>query len=253
MRIKYIKGPIPTVKKYNQFIEEKFPKLLDEENPELLLVAGGDGAMHHAIQNTLNYTTPYLGKALGTFNFLMNNFENDEKIIRGLLNDKIPIETCQTSTINVSLNDVKIGEAVNDVVVGDSIMDYFTFKLNSQDGSFQNFSVKGSGISISTAIGSTALNFNNNGMVLPLESKLWSLTGILCNRYLNDIIKQQEIIIEAPGAGIFLSGAHNDKLRKNQQLKLQKGNTIKIAFLDKNEFIKRRINITNRYRSKKDN
>ena len=73
MRIKYIVNKDPRVKEFNTLINSKFPQLLTEKRPELFLVAGGDGAMLHAIIMILN--CPYLENL--NIQFLKNNFEDD--------------------------------------------------------------------------------------------------------------------------------------------------------------------------------
>ena len=93
MKIKYLLSKDKRVVKFNKLIETNFPQLLNEENPDIYLVAGGDGAMLHAIHDTIDTGIPYIGKALGTFNFLMNRVEDDRKIIRQLLEDKLKIDS----------------------------------------------------------------------------------------------------------------------------------------------------------------
>ena len=249
MKIKYIYNKDKRTEKFFKLIKNKFPEILDEKNPDIYLVSGGDGAMLHAIHESIEGNIPYFGKALGTFNFLMNKIEDDENVIRGILDDSIKLEYYTSNAIAVYLDKVKIGEAVNEIVLGESIMGYSTFNITTEHGDFKDFEVKGSGICISTSIGSTAFNFNNGGRILPLDSDLLSITGIVCNRYLNDIIKCQEVALHSNGAKIFLSNIDSGVLNKGQKLILKKGKSIKIGFLDKNSFLQRRIEIANRYRS----
>lgn len=248
MRIKYIKSKDPRVKEFNYLIESTFPKLLTEKNPDIYLVAGGDGAMLRAIHKTINNRIPYLGKALGTFNFLMNSIDNDKQTINDIINDKIKLEIFKSFSIQAEFNGKKIGETVNDVILGDSITGYHSFSISTEDKDFENFFIKGSGICISTPIGSTAFNFNNNGRILPLDSNLLSITGIVCNRYLNDILPVQEILIKGDGARIYLTNIPSKKLNQNDELILRKGSDISIAFINKDDFLIKRRNISNRYR-----
>jgi len=132
MRIKYILSKDPRVKEFNKIIKENFPQLLVEKKPQLYLVAGGDGAMLHAIHKTINKGIPYLGKAMGTFNFLMNSFDDDIQTINKILNDDIEIDTLSSHSIQVYLNRKKLGEAVNDVILGDKITNYFTFNISTE-------------------------------------------------------------------------------------------------------------------------
>ena len=48
MKIYYEPSPDPRVSDFNNLIADRFPEFLKEEKPEVILVAGGDGAMHHA-------------------------------------------------------------------------------------------------------------------------------------------------------------------------------------------------------------
>ena len=248
MRIKYLINKDPRVKDFNILIKNNFPNLLTEKKPELYLVAGGDGAMLHAIHKTIDKGIPYLGKAMGTFNFLMNSFDDDIQTINKILNDEIKIDTLSSHAIQVYLNKNKLGEAVNDVILGDKITSYFTFNISSENNDFENFEVKGSGLCISTTIGSTAFNYNNGGRILPLDSDLLSITGVVCNRYLNDIVPFQKIYIKANGAKIYLSNIYAKTLNEGDTLVLKRGHEIKIGFLNKNDFLKRRIDLSHRYR-----
>lgn len=248
MRIKYIPNPDIRIKEFNSFVCSNFPLLLTERNPELYLVAGGDGSMLTAIHKTIGSKIPYLGKAMGTLNFLMNKFDNDYEIISDLLNDNIKIETFKSHAIEAELDGKKLGEAVNDVILGDSITGYHTFNITTEYGDFKDFEVKGSGICISTAIGSTAYNFNNNGNILPLDSCLLSITGVVCNRYLKDILPFQEIRIRSNGSRIFLTNIESEILSEGSELVLRKGTEVNLAFLNKTEFVQRRIDMAHRYR-----
>lgn len=249
MRIKYISNADPRVQIFDELVREKFPHLLNESNPELYLVAGGDGAMLHAIQKTIEEDAKYLGKALGTVNFLMNLIKDDSRFLDDLISDRLRPYYFETYSIDAYLNGKKIGEAVNDVILGDKINDYITYEISSEEGDFQNMVVKGGGICISTAIGSTAFNFNNGGRIIPLNSCLLSITGIVCNRYLNDIIPFQELRIQANKGKIFLSNVYSGDFSGKNELILKKGTKIKIGFLNKEEFLERRIKYSHRYRS----
>lgn len=248
MKIKYLKNGDKRVSEFNKLIEDTFPQLLTEKNPQLYLVAGGDGAMLHAMNKTVEKHIPYFGKALGSFNFLLNSFSNDEEIINGLIEDKIKLDILKSFTLSVYLDNKKIGEAVNDIVIGDNIMGYHTFNITTQGKELNSFEIKGGGICISTPIGSTAYNFNNNGRILPLESSLISITGIVCNRYLNDIFPVQEIKITGSGGNIYLSNVITEKLTQGKELIIKRGEDVEIGFLDKDDFLKRRAEILHRYR-----
>ena len=249
MKIKFLSNiNDKRVDSFRNLIVEKFPQLFDEKDPELYLVAGGDGAMLHAIQETIDHKIPYIGKAMGTFNFLMNKIDDDESFLNRLINDEIKFETFKSNAIVAYLNKKKIGESVNDVILGNKIMDYHSFSISTKSGDFSDFKLKGSGLCISTPIGSTAFNYNNNGRILPLNSDFLSITGVVTNRYINDIIPFEEVSIRSDGSQIFLTNIYAGDLDYGNELVLRKGTEIEICFLDKKDFLRKRIEIGHRFR-----
>jgi len=261
MKILYIYSKDKRVQQVNKLIEKEFPNILTEKHPELILVSGGDGAMLHAIQAFSHLDTPFFGHAMGTFNFLMNNInpEDLKETIKNIQEDKISLNEIHTSQISVQIynNDSKsikdIGCAVNEVVIGSSVMGYHSFTLNSKDSIFTNFQIKGSGLCISTDLGSTGYNFNLGGDILPLGSTLWSLSGIVCNRYLKDILQIGELEItcscEKSSPTIFLDGIDKKiQLSNNDKIIIKKDGEISLYFLDKESFLSKRLDIISRYR-----
>jgi NAD kinase len=248
MKIKYLISKDNRVQDFNAFISATFPELLVENNPDVILVAGGDGAMHHAIQDNADFKGVFLGKGMGTLNFLMNTFENDFNIIRELKEDRRSLHKVKTHTISVKVNNKYLGEAVNDVIIGDSINSYFTFRITSQDTSFNDFICKGTGLCISTTLGSTAFNFNNHGPILPLESNLWSVTSVVCNKKVDEILEAQKMTITSNGGVVYLSGIEKFKLTENDTLVLDVGKQVNLGFLDEFVFQQKRVTLAQRYR-----
>lgn len=258
MKIKYLLSKDIRSKPFNDLIRRSFPNFLKESNPEIIVVSGGDGSLLHAIQKYNKYKAPFLGRAAGTLNFLMNKFPNDQRILELIQNDAIELKFLETKSIKVTLQKFLgkkkvLGYAINDVLVGSDIMGYHHFKIDSADQSFEDFEVKGSGICISTDLGSTGYNFNLGGPVLPLGSGFWSIQGIVANRRIDDILKHQKITIEylssKPNTQVFLDGIiKNGVLEQNDKIILSVGETVKLAFIDDSDFARRRIEITSRYR-----
>lgn len=249
MKIKYVQNDDQRSEGFNKLIKESYTEFIKEDNPDLILVSGGDGSLLHAIQNYNHFQAPFLGRSAGTLNFLMNKFSDDRRIINDLINKRLSLNYIKTRGIKVSIENQDrdkqtLGTAVNDVVFGSSIMGYHSFKLNSKDFSFRNFKLKGTGICISTELGSTAYNFNLGGPVLPLGSNLWTVVGVATNRYLNDILKSQEMVIECINDSffVFIDGIKTQKqLEKGDKIILNQGSQAKIAFFDKSGFLKKRV------------
>lgn len=261
MKIKYRISKDKRCKEINDFIQKEFPHLLKERKPDLILVSGGDGAILHAIQEYNHLKVPFFGYGTGNLNFLMNELDLDKlkKLILKIESDRVNLKTLESTKISVKIQKAKnnkkinVGQAVNEVVLGSKLMGYHSFLISSDDGSFNNFEIKGSGICVSTDMGSTGYNFNLGGAVLPLGSNMWSLIGIVCNRYLEDILTTSKIVVEntskRPGLSVFLDGVRQKyTISSGDKIIIQKGDVVKLAFYDQKEFFKKRIDISSRYR-----
>jgi len=261
MKLLYIPSKDKRVKEVNHLVKKEFPNMLTEKHPDIIFVSGGDGAMLHTIQSLSHLNVPFFGQAMGTFNFLMNNIDieklretikkiqNDELVFNKICTSKIKVQTYSESSKKYK----DIGSAVNEVVIGSDVMGYHTFCLNSEDKTFTNFEIKGSGLCISTDLGSTGYNFNLGGDILPLGSNLWSLSGIVCNRYLKDILQIGELEISClckkSSATVFLDGIDKKvNLKQNDKVILKKDGEITLYFLDKESFLSKRLEIISRYR-----
>lgn len=257
MKIKYLLSTDPRSADFNQLIQSQFPLLLTNKKPDIILVSGGDGALLHAIQRYNRQHVSFLGRAAGTLNFLMNTFNNDQKTIKALINNDLDLTELVTNTIKVQVERggqmIDIGQAVNEVVIGSDIMGYHHLSISTQDNSFDDFQLLGGGICVSTDLGSTGYNFNLGGPVLPIGSQLWSLAGIVTNRYLKDIIRSQKITMSCLCSRrppqIYIDGiVQKYKLKPQDKIILSDGDAIKILFLKHSDFLSKRIEITSRYR-----
>ncbi len=245
LNILYNKSHDLRAKEFNKLIETNFPHFLTQSKPDIILVAGGDGALHHATKHNKNFNGIYFGKALGNLNFLMNSFANDIEILKGIENGSIIVEIIETSTIDVYINDAYLTNSANDVVLGDSINSYLSFNITSEDNRYNNFDFRGTGLCISTPLGSTAFNLNNNGNVLDLDSRGLSITGVVTNKEIKDVVKNQKLIIKSQ-SHLFIDGVLMYKLKEQDELVLLPGKNIKLGFLDKKEFLNKRFMLSHR-------
>jgi len=145
-------------------------------------VWGGDGTMLRAVDNYKYLNKPFFGIGRGTVNFLMNN----EEIIKN------PVYV-EVNLIGVELNN-KTYTAFNEIMLGGDMASWIEFNVKDKDEIIGEF--KGGGIIVSTSQGSTGINKNNNGTILPLSSKNWVITGDKTNRKINYVIEPQELKIE---------------------------------------------------------
>lgn len=260
MRIKYIPSfdERKEIVSFNQLIEKEYPEFLKEENPELILVTGGDGSMLHALSKWGEKNIPVLGRSAGTVNFINSRFSNDREILNKLKIDSSHIDLVEVLTIEIEYKD-KIYHAVNDVIIGNGLMDWQKFKITSEDCFFDNFIFNGAGICVATPIGSTAFNLNNNGKILRLRDKNkkpsenWSITNIVADAIINDIIYGQELKIEVlsqrSSCKCYIDGTTNTiDLDIGEEIILRPGISYKIAYLNVDEVKKRRIKLAHKKR-----
>jgi NAD+ kinase len=241
----------PRQDSYIRFLSKSFPEMMNEENPEMYFVVGGDGSMLHAHKN-YNEAIPFFGKGLGTLNFIMNNFGNDFRVIEGLLNDTLKPTIIKTPKIKIitKFQSGMIGEyeAINDVIIGSDISDWNSFEISSKNGSFEEFKFNGTGICVSTPLGSSAFNMNNGGKLLPIDSNLWSITSVVSNHRINELMKPQKVKIKIESLRsnptLYVDGVPITGLEKGDKVYLKKcPESFQIAFLDPKEFFAKRMKL----------
>ena len=238
---------------YIKFLTRTFPEMINEENPEMYYVIGGDGAMLHVHSSFSDSNIPFFGKGFGTLNFIMNNFDDNFEIVDGLLTDEITpdiVETLKLGVIVTKKDGTVIEKlSINDVIIGNNIMDWHHFTINSEEKSFNQMNLKGTGICISTPLGSTAYNLNNRGMALPLDGNLISMTGISCDHRVNEILKPQDINITLSRSRhepfVYVDGvATAIPLEMGDTVQIKKTTKVfKLAFLNKEDFFSKRMEL----------
>ena len=110
------------------------------------------------------------------------------------------------------------------------------------------------GLCISTPLGSTAFSLNNGGKVLPLDSDMWNISGIVCDHKINEIMMPQTIDITINSLRhkpiIYVDGVANAiPLEKGDKIKIKKcKEKFKLAFLDTREFFQKRTKLIQKKR-----
>ena len=160
----------------NQLIQKNW--IYDEENPGLVICVGGDGTFLRAIHQYLHILnhTMFVGIHTGTLGFLTDFTQDEIDILIDLITTTTPvienrpmleIEFPQNNQIYYALNEIRI-----------SCMEH-TLNLNIyiDDEIFEKTS--GSGICISTQVGSSALNRALNGAVVDSGLNVLQLCEIM--------------------------------------------------------------------------
>ncbi len=168
----------------------------EKKEVDYILVLGGDGTFLGAVRQYYNLGKPFLGIGMGSVNFLLNQGINNV----GLLLEKM--KNNQFNSFSLGLLEARIktrvgefkGIAFNDIFIK-AIDPTGTVDLEVYTREHKAIKVKGDGLIVATAQGSTVYNRNAGGTILPLLSHLWCLTGICTREDLRVVIEPQEILI----------------------------------------------------------
>ncbi len=156
---------------FKEFRDKSHPKGIDA-----IVAVGGDGFMLHTLHNHMEDGVPIYGINKGTVGFLMNDFRQKGLLER--INDAVdskihPLKMtcyCNNKTKKTAL-------AINEVSVLRTTGQAAKIKI-SVDGTTHLDELVSDGVLVSTPAGSSAYNYSNGGMILPISSNLLSLTPI---------------------------------------------------------------------------
>ena len=230
------------------FIQDKYDKnkYIDAKG-DYVIAQGGDGTMLTAINKFRHLNKPFFGIGAGTLNFLMNKpnsnseyniFKNAKYKTFNLIKVKVAYE--KPNILGNLEENIEIFQAFNDVMLGGDMNSWIDFNVHDKDKIIGQF--KGGGLIISTAQGSTGINKNNNGVILPLGSKNWSVTGDKTNRKINYVIKPKRTTITCESrtsVRLWVDG-HNHIIDGVIKIEISKGDKVTLIFNNYDDFKRKR-------------
>lgn len=212
-----------------------------------IIAQGGDGTLLKAIHKYKHFNLPFFGVSAGTENFLMNrtNKIKADAVYKQftLINAEITYSYFDNNSFhseNSVIQDTITVYAFNEICIGGDMSDWVTFNVHDNDRIIGKF--KGSGVIFSTAQGSTGINKNNNGVILPLSSSNWSVTGDKCNRKINYVLNSNKtsVYVESRSAVNVWVDGKNKVINNVSKVTLSKGETVTVIFNDYDEFKRKR-------------
>jgi len=221
-------------------------KIIVEENKYIevlegyVFANGGDGTLLYAINKFKHLKKPFYGKASGTVNYLMNK---EDKPIEGSFVKSFSLIKATVYYMEDNLNKEIVVEAFNDIMIGGNMNSWINFKIEDKDELFGEFF--GGGIIFSTPQGSTGINKNNNGSILPLSSNLWSITGDKTERKIEYVVEPRQITVIAKSrtnVTLWCDGI-NHVIDNVQKVVLESGGTVEVIFNNFKEFQQKRRKI----------
>ncbi len=216
----------PSTSLYNKIYDEYDSNKYIEEKNDYIEAKGGDGTLIRAIHKFKDSNKPFFGIAAGTENFLMNP---ENTILPTAVTKKLQLLDIEIEFLEDDILTTETVQAFNDIAIG-NFNAWINFNCFHKDNILGNFN--GSGLIISTSQGSTGSNKNNNGTILPLSSKNWSITGIMTNRKINYILVPTLLQIDCSSRQeimAYIDGSH--KIYNNvKRIKITAGEIVDIIF-----------------------
>ena len=207
---------------------------------------GGDGTLLKAINLFKHKNKPFFGTAGGSVNFLMNPEQEIAKKAKykkfTLMKVKVTYSEYepQGNTEGEDVIKTEIFQAFNDVMIGGDMNSWISFDVHDRDHIIGKF--KGGGVVISTAQGSTGINRNNNGAIMPLSSDQWFVTGDKTNRRISVPIEPKRTSITTESrtpVKVWVDGT-NHVIDNVQKIEISKGEKVTVIFNDYAEFKRKR-------------
>ena len=234
-----------TMTKYTKYIDQYDKNKFIQEQDDYIIAKGGDGTLLRAIKMFLHTKKPFFGIASGSVNFLMNK---EDKILENSIIKSFHMIKADITFINDNGNEeITTVQGFNDICIGgsDGLAAMLYFDIEDEDKALGKFG--GGGLIFSTAQGSTAVNVNNYGVVLPLSSKDWSITGDKTNKHIRLVLNPQKININVQSRCeviVWVDGLSGYVIRNVQKLTISQGDTVDVIFNNFDEFQIKRRNIS---------
>ena len=234
--------------KYKKWIDPYDSEKYIQETDTHIIARGGDGTLIRAIHMHKDKNKPFFGIASGTVNFLMNL---ESEISSNAVIKKFQLLDIEIHYLKEVYNlrgcveslesSIETIQAFNDCIIGE-FNGWVEFKSEHSESILGDF--KGAAVIISTAQGSTGANKNNNGTILPLGSKLLSVTGVMTNRRIDHIIENTGLFINCESRGnvkIAIDGSYR-VIDNVKSVKITRGSDVEVIFNDYEEFKRKRQN-----------
>ncbi|MCX6824450.1 MAG: hypothetical protein NT085_04985 [candidate division SR1 bacterium] len=181
----------------------------NEEEANAYLVGGGDGFMLDTIKKKYDFeklpeeNKLFFGINCGTLGFLLNDVNDITTLPKTMEEiDKVKAHLMKVEILKMDAQK-EIKYAINDVVIGGNLLDYFKFDITSGQ---VNKRFHGTGVIVSTALGSSAYWLNNGGPILPAESQLRGISGLASLPFGHQVIKPEEMKIKIKGRTPIMVG-----------------------------------------------
>ncbi len=227
---------------YPIYIDKYDPNKFIQETDTHIIAKGGDGTLLKAIKMHRDKGKPFFGIGAGTLNFLMNSEEsiNIKAKYKRFRLIKVKVTRLEYNGNESSYPITETYQAFNDVMIGGDMNSYIYFDVQDKDDIIGKFS--GGGVIFSTAQGSTGINKNNYGIISPLSSKQWIVTGDKTTRNIKYTINPKKTVVTAESRTpitVWVDGANNI-INNVSKIEISKGDIVTVIFNNYKSFKKKR-------------
>ena len=207
-----------------------------EEEADVIVALGGDGAMLDTLRRRFDDGKPVYGMHLGTVGFLMNDFHAD-----GLPERIEAAERATLSPLRMQATDldgtVHRAMAINEISLLRQTAQSARLKI-IVDGRVRMEELVCDGLMVATPAGSTAYNLSAHGPILPLGAKLLALTPVSAfrpRRWRGALLKAEarvDIEVVAPDRRPVSASADNEEVRNIAKVTVETdpSRTLKVLF-----------------------
>ena len=172
-----------SIKVKDKLINNGF-NVVEDDNFELAIVIGGDGAFLRAVrENNFNSNIYYVGINTGHLGFLQDiNPDDVDKFIEELINKNYKVDRIGIQETTVITKD-KEEEfySLNEIVIRDANLDLLKAKVYIEDEFLEKY--VGDGLMVVTSTGSTAYNLSYNGSIVYPSFSTLQITSMAPARF----------------------------------------------------------------------
>lgn len=150
------------------------PEEVSEVNPEILLVAGGDGFLLYTLHHYAKFNLPFYGINCGTVGFLLNQYNPQVDLVE-TLQFSIPstIFPLKNTLVDVK-GHIYVDDAFNELSLLRNTHQAIRVCIRV-NGIIRVERLIADGLVVSTPLGSTSYNYSLGGPILPLTASLISV------------------------------------------------------------------------------
>lgn len=207
----------------------------NEENAEVIVALGGDGAMLDALRRRFKDQKPVYGMNRGTVGFLMNEYSEDDLIKRIDAAERANLSPLKMTAIDIHGTEHR-ALAINEV----SLLRQTAQSARIQicvDGRVRIDELSCDGIMVATPAGSTAYNLSAHGPILPIGANLLALTPVSPfrpRRWKGALLRHDAVVelrIIAPDRRPVAAAADNQEVRDIKLVRVEEDRKTRLTML----------------------